>query len=104
MLFSPAAEDRQKTGAGVIPCLVKPKPDCTMVIAMENHNHHPVNLEEGQLLGALEPVNVPPTVHAVNSAKPPIYTKDWTNKVLWQLDIEDKFGGESQEIPMCNCG
>ena len=103
MLFSPAVEDRQRTGAGVTPCLVKPKPDGTMVIAMENHNHHPVNLEEGQLLGALKPVNVvltPPTVCAVNSAKPPIYTKDRTNEVLWQLDIEDSLE-ENHKKSLC---
>ena len=41
MLFSPAAEDRQKTGAGVTPCLVKPKPDGTMVIYSNGESQPP---------------------------------------------------------------
>ena len=59
-----------------------------MVIAVENRNYHPIELEEGQLLGPVEPVNilsVAPEVCALEPAKPSVNTE---GQVLWQLDIE----------------
>ena len=62
-----------------------------MVIAVENRNYHPIELEEGQLLGPVEPVNilsVAPEVCALEPAKPPVNVEGQINEVLWQLDIE----------------
>ena len=59
LLFSPielGADDQQTAGTGVSPCLVMPAADGIMVIVVENHNHHPIELEEGQLLGSVEPI------------------------------------------------
>ena len=94
MLISPVelgTENERMMGTGATPCLVTPETDSIMVIAVENHNHHPIELEEGQLLGSVEPVNilsVAPDVCALESAKPPVSTKSRTSEVLWQLDIE----------------
>jgi len=50
LLFNPAelgSEDEQVTGAGATVCVVAPEVDGMMVITVENHNHHPIELEEG---------------------------------------------------------
>ena len=93
-LFNPAelgSEDEWVTGAGATVCVVAPEAAGMMVITVENHNHHPIELEEGQLLGSVEPVSVlstPPEVRALDLTKPSNHTKDSTSEVLWQLDIE----------------
>ena len=59
--------------------------DGIMVIAVKNHNYHPIELEEGQLLGSVEPVNillVAPEVCALEPAKPPVNTEGQINEVL----------------------
>ena len=61
LLFNPielGADDQQTARTGVTPCLVMPAADGIMVIAVENHNHHPIKLEGRQLLGSVEPVNI----------------------------------------------
>ena len=95
LLFSPTelgADDQQTTGTGISPCLVMPAADGVMVIAVENHNHHPIELEEGQLLGSVEPVNIlsdVPDVCTLEPTSPLVNTENWISEVLWQLDIEN---------------
>ena len=65
--------------------MITPAADGIMVIAVENHNYHPTELEEGQLLGSVEPVNillVATEVCALEPAKPPTNTEGWINEVL----------------------
>ena len=91
MLFSPVELDKQLMGTEATPCLVAPGSDAMMVIAVENHNYHPVKLGEGQLLGLLEPVSTLsalPEVHKLEPAESPDLTRNRTSEVLQQLDIE----------------
>ena len=107
LLFNPTeleAEDQQSAGTGVTPCLVMPAADGIMVIAVENHNHHPIELEEGQLLGSVDPVNIlssTPEVCALEPTSPLVSTEDRTSEVLWQLDIENSLE-ESHRIDLHN--
>ena len=107
LLFNPTelgADDQQVAGTGITPCLVMPATDGIMVVAVENHNHHPIELEEGQLLGFVEPVNilsVAPEVCALKPTSPSVNTEDRISEVLWQLDIENKLE-ENHRIDLCN--
>ena len=47
LLFTPTelvADDEQTAGMGATPCLVTPAADGIIVIAVENHNYHPIEL------------------------------------------------------------
>ena len=62
-----------------------------MVITVENHNYHPVELGEGQLLGLLKPVSTLsalPEIRTLELAESPDLTRNRTSEVLWQLDIK----------------
>ena len=94
LLFSPTelvADDEQTAGMGATKCLVTPAADGIVVTAVENHNYHSIELEEGQLLESVEPVNilsVASEVCALEPAKLPVSIEGQINEVLWQLDIE----------------
>ena len=103
LLFSPTeliVDNQQTAGTGATPCLVTPAAGGIMVIAVENRNYHPIELEEGQLLGPVEPVNilsVAPEVCALEPAKPSVNAE---GQVLWQFSgYRDRFRGEPQKRP-----
>ena len=91
MLFNPVGLDKQMMVIQANPCLVAPGSDGMMVIAVENHNYHPVELGEGQLLGLLESVSTLSALSEIRTLEPaesPDLTRNRTSEVLQQLDIE----------------
>ena len=85
---------KQRTPGGVVgtTCLVSPKDDGTFIMSIENHNCFPVQMEEGQLLGTLIPVQSSPKVTAVEKVcklQATEGTDDLSrlNELLKQLDV-----------------
>ena len=92
LLFDPQVKQRTPGGVVGTTCLVSPKDDGTFIMSIENHNCFPVQMEEGQLLGTLIPVQSSRKVTVVEKVCK-LQTTEGTddlsrlNELLKQLDV-----------------
>ena len=99
VIFYPRKEVTRDSGAPPAICVTQVGDIGRTVLSIENHSLHPVILEQGEVLGTLEPVHEVTTAGVVNaiwteqgSQEPTINPSKRAEQLLSELNIEDTLG------------